>query len=829
MSLASKLAEERRARLAAERLLEQKQAELHAANRKLGRHAKLLSERIDEQRAEVETVLSAHEKVKSDLSVAHQRIEVAEKRLWLSIETIQDGFAFWDVEGKMIAANRAWLKVFEDLGEIVPGVSYVRTLQLATEEGVIDIGTTAPQDWRQDMLRRWQSPSPEPRVIRLWNGQYVKLLDQRGHEGDIVSLAHNITSSVRYERRLRDARHRAEAANRAKSAFLANMSHEIRTPMNGVVGMADLLGETSLTQDQRLFVDTIRSSGEALLVIINDVLDYSKIEAQKLELHPRPFDLERCIHEVVLLLQPSARDKDLSLLVDYDLFTPTSFVGDPGRLRQVLTNLVGNAVKFTARGHILIRVIGLPCGESDTTDITLTVEDTGIGIAPEKAELVFGEFNQVDSDSSRQFEGTGLGLAISQRLIRLMGGQIWVDSDLGRGSAFGFRLGLPLAEAGDSGSDGRGPEQMPQLGRVMIVDDSDLQVSILEKQLDLLGAQTVTCRSGAEALEKLDDSIELVLTDHNMDGMDGLELAEAIRASGSAVPIILFSPAVHFAEMDPARRHLHAVLQRPTLRDDLFRVLRTLKGGAAEGQSPETGAPTAALPPPDGDRPARVLAAEDNRTNRLVFEKFLAGADIDLRFVTNGAEAVEAHADFAPDVIFMDISMPGMDGKEATRLIRAAEAGTGVHVPIIAMTAHALNGDEERFLALGLDAYLAKPLRKADVLDRLARYTPSSLRPPFHGPEKSGREKSGPDKSGPDKQGPDDTQGPEQTTDAAAPDLTPDPVPAPRARRKAAAKPRKAATKAKPKAAPTTQSGSADQHPEADNGPEPARPKRARP
>ncbi|WP_010142118.1 histidine kinase dimerization/phospho-acceptor domain-containing protein, partial [Oceanicola sp. S124] len=422
MSLAGKLAEERRARLAAERLLELKQAELHAANRKLGRHAKLLSDQIHEKRAEVETVLSAHEKVKSDLDVAQQRIAVAERRLWLSIETIPDGFAFWDADGRMIAANRAWIRVFDGLEEITPGVTYMRTLQLATDEGVIDIGDTPPAQWRREMLTRWQAGNPEPRVIRLWNGQYVRLMDQRGHEGDIVSLALNITSAVRYERRLREARQKAEAANRAKSTFLANMSHEIRTPMNGVVGMADLLNDTVLTEEQRLYAETIRSSGEALLVIINDVLDYSKIEAERLQLHPVPFDLERCIHEVVLLLRPTAKEKGLALLIDYDLFTPTGFIGDPGRIRQVLTNLVGNAVKFTAHGHVLIRVVGLPRSDSDSVSVTVTVEDTGIGIAPDKAQIIFGEFNQADTDSSRQFEGTGLGLAISERLIKLMGG-----------------------------------------------------------------------------------------------------------------------------------------------------------------------------------------------------------------------------------------------------------------------------------------------------------------------------------------------------------------------------------------------------------------------
>ncbi|PJE30388.1 hypothetical protein SAMN06297129_0745 [Pseudooceanicola antarcticus] len=736
MSLAGKLAEERRARLAAERLLELKQAELHAANRKLGRHAKLLSEQIHEKRAEVETVLSAHEKVKSDLDVAQQRIAVAERRLWLSIETIPDGFAFWDADSRMIAANRAWIKVFDGLEEIAPGVTYMRTLQLATEEGVIDIGDTRPADWRHEMLERWQSSSPDPCVIRLWNGQYVRLMDQRGHEGDMVSLALNITSTVHYERRLREARQRAEAANRAKSAFLANMSHEIRTPMNGVVGMADLLHDTDLTEEQRLYTETIRSSGEALLVIINDVLDYSKIEAERLELHPVPFDLERCIHEVLLLMRPTAKEKGLSLLIDYDLFTPTGFIGDPGRIRQVLTNLVGNAVKFTSHGHVLIRVVGLPQGEGDEVNVTVSVEDTGIGIAPDKAQLIFGEFNQADTESSRQFEGTGLGLAISERLIRLMGGRIWVDSELGEGSAFGFRVGLPVARGvGYHGA----PEPVQDLGRVLLVDDNELQLDILQRQLEVLGAEVISCDGGAAALGLL-DGVDLVITDHNMAGMDGMELAEAIREAGHGVPIILLTPAVHFAELDPARRHLHAVLQSPTLRDDFFDVLRSLAAPAEVADATDTSpppplpAPEPAFEAPGTQRCARVLAAEDNKTNRLVFSKILSAADIELRFAENGAEAVRMHTEFDPDLIFMDISMPGMDGKEATRRIRATEVVTGRHVPIIAMTAHALDGDEARFLAAGMDHYLSKPLRKADVLDKLASLTPSELRAPFHAP-----------------------------------------------------------------------------------------------
>lgn len=596
MSLANKLAEERRARLAAERLLEQKQAELHAANRKLGRHALALSEEISETRAEVRTVRDENARVRSDLSVANEKIEIAERRLWHSIETIQDGFAFFDADSRMIAANRAWLAVFDGIEAVRPGISYVEILQFATEEGVIDIGETAPAAWRERMLDRWQGPAPEPEIIRLWSGEYIKLIDQRGHGGDMVSLALNITDTIRHETQLKEARRLAEAASAAKSSFLANMSHEFRTPMNGIVGMAEILLDTQLADEQRLYADTIKSSGEALLVIINDVLDYSRIEAGRLELHAEPFDLEHCLQELVTMMQAGSRDKGLEMLVDYDLFLPARFVGDRGRIRQVLTNLLGNAVKFTEAGHVIARVTGVPAADGGTVEVHVGIEDTGIGIPADKVGHIFGEFNQVDDARNRRFEGTGLGLAISERLIGLMGGRLWVESVEGEGSTFGFTLTLPVAAD---------PAGMP-------------------------------------------------------------------RGSGTA-----------------------------TTGDD----------------------------PPE-PRAMRVLAAEDNKTNRLVLSKMLKGLDIDLQFAENGADAVALYQGFDPDLVLMDISMPGMDGKEATAHIRRAESESGRHVPIVAMTAHALSGDREAILAAGLDGFLTKPLKKADIIGQIAAACPPGARPP---------------------------------------------------------------------------------------------------
>ncbi|MDK3071519.1 response regulator [Sedimentitalea sp. JM2-8] len=804
MSLANKLAEERRSRLAAERLLELKQAELSAANRKLGRHALALTKQIDETQAEVATVRDENEKVKSDLTVANAKIEVAERRLWHSIQTIQDGFAFFDGDSNLIGANTAYLNAFDGLEEVAPGVNYIRILQILTDEGLVNTGRQTPDEWRAMMTERWLQPNPEPVVMRMWNNVYVKLIDQRGLGGDVVSLALNITSTVQYEAQLKKARSKAEAASRAKSAFLANMSHEIRTPMNGVVGMADLLNDTPLDEEQRLYVNTIKSSGEALLVIINDVLDYSKIEAEKVVLHPEPFDLERCVQEIVLLLQPIARDKGLPLIVDYDVFLPTRFVGDPGRIRQVLTNLVGNALKFTLKGHVMIRVTGVPDDGEGASSVYISIEDTGIGIPADKIDHIFGEFNQVEDEQNRQFEGTGLGLAITKRLVEMMGGSIWVESESGKGSCFGLQVNLDRA-----GDERPGPPSLPEgLRHALVVDDQPENRAVLEKKLIQLGLTVTSCGSGAEALDAMSDDIDLVLSDHNMPEMDGLELVGALRAKGwSDVPFLLLTSNAGFAQNAPSFALVQGLLQKPFPRHELLARLAEIGTRIRQGPRPghvdapepgpaeevETGAPeslapvafrhTSLLPmnaPPDeaemakgasapepeapveqteisiaanspaspakppldtdaglagvgSDTPAeplrlmRVLAAEDNKTNQLVLRKMLKDLNIDLRFANNGFETVAAFSDFKPDMIFMDISMPKMDGKEATREIRKLEKSTGGHIPIVALTAHAMDGDSEGILAAGLDRYMTKPLRKAAIHERVAEYCPPGV------------------------------------------------------------------------------------------------------
>ncbi|MBE0454348.1 MAG: response regulator, partial [Roseovarius sp.] len=475
--------------------------------------------------------------------------------------------------------------------------------------------------------------------------------------------------------------------------------------------MADLLMESTLDEEQSLYVNTIRHSAEALLVIINDVLDYSKIEADKLVLHPEPFDLEVCIQELVTLMQAHARDKGIDLLVDYDLFLPTRLVGDPGRVRQILTNLLGNAVKFTEAGHVLIRVTGVQAGEGAEVDLRISIEDTGIGIPADKIGHIFGEFNQVDDAQSRKFEGTGLGLSITRKLVRLMGGDIWVESEPGQGSTFGFSLLLPVAEAGQP----EGLPLAPGLRRALVVEPHDISRALLERQLGALGFVVTACRNGAAALD-IAPGADLVVTAHAMSGMDGIELTQALRGAGHAMPIILLTASSGSLAQHPVRTLLQAVLQRPLARRDLIAALAALA-------SPD-GAPA------DPARAMRVLAAEDNKTNRLVFSKMVQALDIDLHFAENGREAVALFQSLAPDIVFMDISMPEMDGKEATRAIRTIEAREGGHVPIVAMTAHAMSGDDADILAAGLDHYLTKPLSRAVIVDHIRAAAPFDARPP---------------------------------------------------------------------------------------------------
>ncbi|MBN8293076.1 response regulator [Rhodobacter sp. NTK016B] len=739
MTLFDKLTQERRLRLTAERRLDFCQRErdaamalidaLRAEMTQLRQHGR--SSALDQalHAAALENVqLRAREETENAQRSATQ----AERRLWDSINTIRDGFAVFNARQELVIANQAYLNVFSGIPEAQIGVTYRRLVEILAHEERVVLGDEPRDAWIDAMVARWDDARIEPMTLCFSRGDTARIHDRRARGGDIVSLVRDITEQQRHAAEMEVARDRAEAANRAKSAFLANMSHEIRTPMNGVVGMAELLCDSALSAEQRLYADTIRSSGEALLTIINDVLDYSKIEADKLTLHPEPFDLERCIHEVLILLQAGARNRRIELLLDYDLMLPRRFMADPGRMRQVMTNLAGNAVKFTEAGHVLIRVTG---GEAapDHQTITVTIEDTGIGIPPENAKQIFSEFAQVDDQSSRKFEGTGLGLAIAQRLIALMGGEIWLDSEPGRGSCFGFSLSLPRAE-------GEAPVALPpDLSHVVVVDAQPMNRAILERQLARLGLDVTLCDNAEGALKTLEvlrgQGVDLVLVDADLDGQSGLDLTLRLRAAGPDTPVVLLSANPAALRGHPALTEARAVLQKPLLRHDL---LQQLSGLSQPDPGPPEQQPAPSAPVPeasgsgDGGRRMRILAAEDNKTNRLVFSKMVEALAIELTFAEDGEQAVAAFRETKPDLVFMDISMPGMDGRTATREIRQIPGGA--QVPIIALTAHAMAGDEEDILAAGLDHVLTKPLKKPLLLDVIARYRPEGTCAPLPGP-----------------------------------------------------------------------------------------------
>lgn len=657
--------------------------------------------------------------------LVENELRASETRFRSVTQSCHDAIISVDGDGKIVFWNRGATTTFGHREEEIVG----KHLEALVPERFRQLCRDGLADVRAGDERGLLGKTIEFTGLRMDGSEFpgdFSLSTWSSDEGVFYTgIVRDITSRKRTERALLEAKEEAEQASRTKSDFLANMSHEIRTPMNGILGMTGLALETELTREQREYLTMTRSSAESLLRLINDILDFSKIEAGKLELETIGFSLRDCIGDTLKPLGLRADQKGVELTARIPPEVPDQVLGDPMRLRQILVNLTENAIKFTPEGDVMVRVsMDAPADNGHEPMFHFSVSDTGIGIPAEKQALIFEAFSQADGTTTRHFGGTGLGLAISSELVRKMKGEIWVESEVGRGTTFHFTARLSIQDEGAESAVETGPNLEGM--RVLVVDDHRESRQIVGEMLANWRLAPVLAADGEHALEEMKRAADegrpfgLVIIDGVMPEMDGFALVERVRresALGGAIVMVL-APAM------PAgvgqRCHdlgIAAMVTKPVAQSELLDAILVAVDGGKTSPASKSPAPSA----PDSAAGLRILLAEDNVINRAVVTGMLEKDGHVLIHATNGREAVEiASSDPEIDVILMDVQMPEMDGLEATRRIRGLEQAGARHIPIVAMTAHAMAGDRERCLEAGVDEYLAKPVRKESLLNVLA-------------------------------------------------------------------------------------------------------------